>query len=62
LISFSSLTLKLCGFNNFNQILLNLCDVSNTFHDNFLVNIEVKICQKVQNISNTIMKCIWNIK
>jgi len=29
-------------FNTFNQILISLFDISNTFHNNFLVNIEIK--------------------
>jgi len=30
----TNLSLKTCGFSPFNQILLNLFDVSSTFHDN----------------------------
>jgi len=44
LAQFSFQILKLCKFNHFNQILLNLFDVSNTFHDSFLTNIEAEIC------------------
>jgi len=31
---FNFSSLEICGFNPFNQILLSLFDVSNTFHDN----------------------------
>jgi len=34
LIQFSLLILEMCELNHFNQILLNLFDVSNAFHDN----------------------------
>jgi len=44
LVQFNFLTLKLHGFDFFNQVLLNLFNVSNAFHDNFLVNIKEKLC------------------
>jgi len=34
-------------FSHFNQILLSLVNVSNAFYDNFWVNIEAKMCQKM---------------
>jgi len=34
-------------FSPFNQILLSLFDISNTFYDNILVNIKEKMCQMV---------------
>jgi len=40
----------MCEFSYSNQILLNLSDVSNVFHDNLLVNIETKICQTMLTI------------
>jgi len=35
------------GLNHFNQILLNLFDVSNTFHENIWVNIKAKMYQTI---------------
>jgi len=37
----------MCEFNPFNQILLGLFDILNTFYDNIWVNIEEKMCQTV---------------
>jgi len=42
--------------------LLSLFDVSNAFHDSFLVNIEEKNVSNGVNNSNVIIKCVWNVK
>jgi len=34
-------------FSHFNQILISLFDISNTFYDNIWVNIEAKMCQMI---------------
>jgi len=47
LAQFSPLTLELWCFSRFNQILLSLFDISNVFHNNFLVNLETKMYQTV---------------
>jgi len=58
LAQFSPSTSKLREFSPYNPTLLSLFDVSNAFHDRFLVNIEAKIVSNGLNISNAIMKCV----
>jgi len=48
----------LCEFSPFNQILLNLFDVSNVFHDSFLATIEAENVSNGVNILNAIMKYV----
>jgi len=37
--------LKICGFSHFNQILLNLFNISFAFYNNIWFNIKTKMCQ-----------------
>jgi len=44
---FSPLSFEIRGFSPFNQILLNLFDLSSTFHNIIWFNIKAKMCQTV---------------
>jgi len=44
---FSSSSFEIREFSHFNQILLNLFDISSAFHNSISLNIKEKMCQKV---------------
>jgi len=44
---FSPSSFKICESSSFNQILLNLFDISNMFHNSIWLNIKTKMCQTV---------------
>jgi len=44
---FSPSSFEIRGFSPFNQILLSLFNISNTFHNSIWLNIKAKMCQTV---------------
>jgi len=56
---FSYSLIKILEFSHFNQILLNLFNISSVFHNSIWLNIKTKMCQTIQN---TILKYVLYIK